>query len=47
MVLTKIVELRQDDMKRCIEETTNEIAKDYGRFAKELEEKFKNKFDHL
>lgn len=41
MVLTKIVELRQDDMKRCIEETTNEIAKDYGRFAKELEEKFK------
>jgi len=42
MVITKIIDLRQEDMKQCIKETTNEIAKDYGKFAKELDDKFKN-----
>ena len=41
IVITKIIELRQEDIKACIAESTNQKLKDYDDFANKLDEKFK------
>lgn len=40
MVLEKIVEVHQEDLKQCIAESTNKIFKSYDDFAKDLDKKF-------
>ena len=40
MVLQKIVEVHQEDLKLCIAESTNKIFENYDDFAKDLHKKY-------
>lgn len=40
LVLEKILEFHQADLKQCISESTNKIFKDYSAFEKELDKKY-------